>query len=147
MTISTAPATIPIPDSHLDLLRRAISGVLTTIGRDGHPQSCLVWVDHDGEYARVNTTLDRLSGRNLQANPKLSLLVVDPNDTSRFIQIRGDAELVREGAVKHLDELTRKYTPHPRFYGSVQPAERRDQERRVTCRIHARRITLDAIHR
>jgi PPOX class probable F420-dependent enzyme len=128
------------------LLTRPVCAVLTTMGADGQPQSSLVWVDVDGECARVNTTLERQRGRNLVANPKVSLLVVDPDDTARFIQIRGDAELVFEGAEEQLDALTRKYTRHPRFYGFVYPVEQRARETRVICRIHARRITLDAIH-
>jgi PPOX class probable F420-dependent enzyme len=113
---------------------------------DGQPQSSLVWADHDGECARVNTTLQRRKGRNLMANPKVSLLVVDPDNTGRFIQIRGDAELVTEGALANLDDLTRRYTQHPCYYGYIYPAAQRARETRVICRIHARRITLDAIH-
>jgi hypothetical protein len=94
----------------------------------------------------VNTTLERQKGRNLVASPKVSLLVVDPDDTARFIQIRGDAELVMDGAVEHLDALARTYTDHPRYYGFVYPAEQEAIDTRVICRIHARRITLDAIH-
>ena len=143
---TAAARVVRIPTSHLDLLIRPICGVFTTIGADGQPQSSLVWVDHDGDCARVNTTLERQKGRNVRANAKVSLLVVDPDDTSRFIQIRGDAELATSGAIDHLDALTRKYTRHPRFYGYVYPSEQRARETRVTCRIRARRITLDAIH-
>ncbi len=138
--------TAPIPASHLDLLTRPICGVLTTMGGDGHPQSSVVWVDWDGWCARVNTTLERRKGRNLLANPKLSLLVVDPDNTARFIQIRGDAELVTDGALDHLDALTRKYTNHPAYYGWIYPVAQRSRETRVICRIHPRRVTLDAIH-
>ena len=137
---------VPLPASHLDLLSRPICGVLTTMGRDGQPQSSLVWVDHDDECALVNTTLERQKGLNLLADPRVSLLVVDPDDTARFIQIRGDAELVREGTLEQLDALTRRYTPHPRFYGYVHPRSRQERETRVICRIHSRRITLNAIH-
>jgi PPOX class probable F420-dependent enzyme len=146
MTTRLAPETLPIPPSHLDLLTRPICGVLTTMGRDGQPQSSLVWVDHDGTCARVNTTLERQKGRNLLADPKVSLLVVDPDNTGRFIQIRGDAELVTGGALDHLDLLTRSYTRHPRYYGHIYPAAQLQRETRVICRIHARRVTLDAIH-
>ena len=110
------------------------------------PESSLVWVDHDGECARVNSTRERRKGRNLQANPRCSLLVVDPANTGRFIQVRGDAELVTEGALEHLDALTRTHTRHPRYYGFVYPLEQQPRETRVICRIHARRVTLDAIH-
>jgi PPOX class probable F420-dependent enzyme len=140
-------ADVAVPASHLDLLSRPIPGVLTTLMPDGQPQSSLVWVDYDGECARVSTTLERQKGRNLRRDPRVSLLVIDPDNTTRFLQIRGDAELVTEGALQHLDLLTRRYTRHPRFYGYVHPARQAARETRVTVRIHARRITLDAIHR
>ena len=145
--VGAPPAPPAVPASHLDLLTRPIVGVLTTMLPDGQPQSSLVWVDHDGACARTNTTLERRKGRNLLQNPRVSLLVVDPDDTSRFIQVRGDAELVREGAIEHLDSLTRAYTRHPCFYGYVYPEAQRARETRVIVRVHARRITLDAIHR
>ena len=140
------PGTPPVPPSHLDLLTRAICGVFTTLGDDGQPQSTLVWVDLDRQCVLVNTTLERQKGRNLLENQKVSLLVVDPGNTSRFIQIRGDAELATEGAHEHLDALTRRYTGHPGYYGYIYPEAQRQRETRVICRIHPRRITLDAIH-
>jgi len=146
MTSETSVRAQPIPESHIDLLTRPLHGVLTTMGPHGQPQSSLVWVDVDDDAAAINTTLERQKGRNMLADPKVSLLVVDPENTSRYIQVRGDAELASEGALDHLDALTRKYTRHPTFYGYVYPAERRGQETRVICRIRARRITVDAIH-
>ena len=145
MSTALAPA-VAIPASHRDLLARPICGVLTTFAPRGQPQSSLVWVDDDGECARINTTLERRKGRNLLANPKASLLIVDPDNTARFIQIRGDAELVTAGAIEHLDALTRAYTRHPGYYGHIYPVAQQARETRVICRIHARRITLDAIH-
>ena len=138
---------IPIPVSHLDLLTRPVHGVLTTMMLDRQPQSSLVWCDYDGECARVNTTLERQKGRNLSANPKATLLIVDPEDTSRYIEIRGNMELVQAGALEHLDELTRQYTKHPCYYGHVFPAEQQAKETRIICRLNAKKITLDAIHK
>lgn len=146
MSALVARQTIPIPASHLDLLTRPICGVLTTMGANGQPQSSVIWVDVDDGCASINTTLERQKGRNMLANPKVSLLVVDPDDTGRYIQIRGDAELVTDGALEHLDGLTRTYTRHPCYYGHIYPVAQRSRETRVICRIHARRITLDAIH-
>ena len=136
----------PIPATHRDLLERGVCGVLTTLLPDGQPHSCLVWVDHDGACARLNTTLQRQSGRDLAADPRVSLLLVDPDDTARFLQVRGVAELRQDGALEHLDALTRRYTRHPRYYGFVYPQEQAAREQRVTVRIHATRVTLDAIH-
>ena len=82
MSPTVAPDVVPIPASHLYLLTRSNCGVFTTMGGNGQPQSSLVWVDHDGECARINTTLERQKGRNLLVNAKVSLLVVDPNDAA-----------------------------------------------------------------
>ena len=136
----------PIPISHVDLLTRPIPGVLTTMMPDGQPQSSLVWCDFDGECARVHTSRERQKGKNMLSNPKVSLLIVDPENTGRFLQIRGAAELVEEGALEQLNEITRQYTNHPCYYGYVFPMEKKDRETRIICRIHAKRITLDAIH-
>jgi PPOX class probable F420-dependent enzyme len=138
---------LAIPNSHLDLLTRPIHGVLTTMMPDGQPQSSLVWCDYDGECARVNTTAERQKGRNMLANPRVTLLIVDPEDTARFIEIRGWAQLIEDGAGEHLDAITRQYTAHPQYYGYVYPREQRAWETRLICRIRATRITLDAIHR
>ena len=146
MTTRSAPETVAIPASHLDLLTRPICGVLTTMGGDGQPQSSLVWVD---ATAPAPGSTPPWSGRRAAtwlANPKVSLLVVDPDNPGRYLQLRGDAELITDGALEHLDELTRKYTRHPAYYGHIYPAAQRWRETRVICRIHARRITLDAIH-
>ncbi|HEX6222161.1 MAG TPA: pyridoxamine 5'-phosphate oxidase family protein, partial [Acidimicrobiia bacterium] len=111
MTSISAIEPVAIPGSHVDLLTRALHGVFTTIRADGQPQSSLEWVDFDGACPRINTALEQQTGRNLLANPKVSLLAVDPNDTNRYLQIQGDAELITDGAVEHLNAMTRKYTP------------------------------------
>jgi PPOX class probable F420-dependent enzyme len=137
----------PVPESHLDLLTRPVHGVLTTLMPDGQPQSSLVWCDYDGECARVNTSRQRQKGRNMAADPRVSLLIVDPENTARYIEIRGVVEIREEDAVEHLDEITRQYTRHPQYYGYVFPAERQARETRIICRIHAAKINLDAIHK
>ena len=138
---------VSIPASHLDLLTHPVHGVLTTLMPDGQPQSSLVWCDYDGECARVNTTAERQKGRNMLRNPRVTLLVVDPDDTGRYLEIRGEVELVREGALAHLDAITRQYTAHPQYYGYIYPAEQRDRETRLLCRIHPTKLTVDAIHK
>ncbi len=136
----------PIPEDHMDLLARPVHGVLTTLLPDGQPQSSLVWCDFDGDYVCVNTSRERHKGMNMMANPKVSLLIVDPENTGRFLQIRGEVELVEDGALEHLDAITRKYTSHPQYYGYVFPLEKKAHETRIIGRIHAKKVTLDAIH-
>ena len=75
------------PASHLGLLTKPICAVLTTTGGDGQPQSSVVWVDVDGECARINTTLECQKRRNMLADPNVNLLVVDSDDTGRYIHM------------------------------------------------------------
>ncbi len=82
----------------------------------------------------------------MRCNPKVSLLIVDPDNTGRYLETRGEAELVADAALEHLDAITREYTHHPQYYGYIYPCEQQTRERRVICRIQARKITMDAIH-
>jgi PPOX class probable F420-dependent enzyme len=151
VNFSKAPRPVPaagfFPASHLDLVARPLHGVLTTMLPDGQPQSTLVWLDYDGQCLRINTTRQRQKGKNMQTNSKVNLLIIDPDNMSRWIEVRGEVELNEEGALEHLDELTRQYTRHEHYYGGIFPVERQMQETRIICRIRPRKITLDAIHK
>jgi len=137
---------VPIPESHRDLLCQPVHGVLTTMMPDGQPQSSVVWVDYDGCYVRINTTLERQKGRNMQANSKVTLLVIDPANTSRWIEVRGRViEMTADGAADHADMLTRRYTGKQHFYGDIYPVGQQTKETRVIVRIMPTKVTVDAI--
>lgn len=138
---------VEIPESHGDLASSPPIAALTNLMPAGQPQSSLVWCDYDGECALVNTILERPKVRNLRRDPRVSLLIVDPTHITRSIEIRGQAELLTEGALDHLDWITRRDTRHPQYYGHILPLERKARDTRVIRRIPASRITLDAIHR
>ena len=138
---------ISIPDSHRDLVQQPVHGVLTTMMPDGMPQSSIVWTDYDGEYVLINTTLERQKGQNMQRNPKVTLLVIDPEDSSRWMEVRGLVrELTTEGAEEHADKLTQRYCPTKTyFYRDIYPPEQRQKETRVIAKIEPIRVSLDAI--
>ena len=137
---------VPIPDTHRDLLVGPIHGVFSTMMPDGQPQSSVVWVDYDGTYVLINTTLERQKGRDMRANPKVALLVIDPKDGSRWIEVRGRVvEIQREGAEAHADKLTQRYTGKQRFYGDIYPVEQKQKETRVIVTIEPTKVSLDAI--
>jgi PPOX class probable F420-dependent enzyme len=114
---------------------------------DGSAQIQPVWCSLDGNHVMINTTRQRRKGRNLAADPRSTVLAVDPVDSSRWIEIRGDVDLIDNGALEHLDRLTAQYAGHEHYYGTIYPVEQRRYENRVIARIHPRRITCDAIHR
>ena len=138
---------LPIPESHIDLVTLPTHGVLTTMMPGGQPQSSLVWCDYDGECVCINTTQERQKGRNMLCNPKVSLLIVDPENTGRYLELRGEVEIITDNVIEQLDRVTRKYTRHPQFYGYVYPLEQQERETRIICRLHVRKMTLDAVHK
>ena len=140
---------VTIPNTHRDLFQEPVHGVLTTMMPGGMPQSSIVWVDYDGEYVLINTTLERQKGRNMQANPKVTLLVIDPRESSRWIEVRGQVrEMTRDCAEAHADKLTQRYCPNKRhFYGEIYPPEQKEKETRVIVRIAPVKISVDAIFR
>ncbi len=139
----------PLPASHLDLLQTPVHGVLTTVLPDGMPQSSMVWVDTDGEHILLNTTLERQKGRNLRRNPKTTLLVIDPRNTSRWIEVRGRViGITTEGSAAHADKLTHRYNPAKQhFYGDIYPPEQQFKETRVIVTIEPVKVTVDSIFR
>ena len=139
---------VAIPNTHLDLFQKPVHGVLTTMMPDGAPQSSIVWVDSDGECLLINTTLERQKGRNMAVNPKVAVLVIDPQDTSRWIEVRGHVKaMTADGAEAHADKLTQRYTGKQHFYRYIYPPEQKDKETRVIVKIEPLKVSLDAIFR
>jgi PPOX class probable F420-dependent enzyme len=138
--------TVPIPESHRDLLVSRVPGVLSTLMPNGQPQSSVVRVDYDGMYILINTTLECQQGRNMHANPKVSLLVIDPQHDSRWIEVRGQVvEISRVGAETHADLLTHRYAGKRHFSGDIFPVEQRKRETPVIVKIEPLKVSLDAI--
>jgi len=98
-----------VPDSYADLLRSTVDVVLTTINSKGYPQSTLVWCSFDGECVMLNTGIGYQKERNMRGNPHVSVLAVDAADKMRWIEVQGDAELIEEGALEHLNSLANAY--------------------------------------
>ncbi len=139
---------LQIPESHQNLLLQPINGVLTTMMPDGQPQMSIVWVDFDGEYVLINTTLERQKGKNVQTNPKVNVLVIDPKDGACFLEMRGEViAITEEGAIPHVDKQTRAYSNNAQqhYYGDIYPEEQREKETRVIVKIVPMKITTNAI--
>ena len=99
-----------IPAAYRDLFERKTFAGFATVMPDGTPQVTPVWIDYDGEYIVVNTARGRQKERNVQANPKVGVVAMDPDDPYRYISVRGEVvEVTEEGAVEHANDLARRY--------------------------------------
>ncbi|MFG6501828.1 PPOX class F420-dependent oxidoreductase [Microbacterium sp. P05] len=78
-----------IPDDLRDLLENPNYGALGTVRPDGSVQVNPMWFELDGDRLLFTHTTTRQKFRNLEANPSMSLMVFDPADPYRYIEVRG----------------------------------------------------------
>jgi PPOX class probable F420-dependent enzyme len=119
---------LPITENFHDLFTRPLLCAVTTINPDGQPHTVPVWVDFDGEHARVNFPVDTKKARNLQTNDKLSLLILDPQNNGHWIEIQGHIGEVYDeahGAREHINQLSAKYTGNPVYKDWGRTSDRR----------------------
>ena len=84
-------------------------GVATTLREDGSPHSTIVWVDVEGDKVSFNTALGRAKPKHLEHDPRASVLMVDPNNSYKWVAVSGPAEVTEEGAEAQIDKLAKKY--------------------------------------
>ena len=118
-----------LDDKARKFLEQPYVGTVTTLRRDGSPHSTIVWVDVDEDGASFNTAAGRAKPRHLERDPRLSLLVVDPEDTYKWVAVSGTAELTTDGADDQIDRLAKKYL------GQDEYPWRKPEEERIRVRI------------
>nr|WP_246324198.1 PPOX class F420-dependent oxidoreductase [Petropleomorpha daqingensis] len=112
-----------MPDGLIDLLRRPSPCFLATLMPDGSPQMTQTWVDTDGTHVLVNTVDRHQKVRNMRRDPRVAVNVTDPDDPSRYFEVRGRVvDVTEDGAREHIDELSHRYMgrPYPWFGGRDQ---------------------------
>ena len=93
MTTAKLPEA-PIPESHVGILENALLAVISTISyKDGLISTNPVGFDWDGDYVRISTLKSRVKYRNLLSNAQITFCAVDPAMGTRYIEIRGYAEI------------------------------------------------------
>ena len=115
---------MPISDNARILLEQPIFASLATIGPDGHPQVTVIWLHVEGDKVVFNTAEGRAKHRNMVADPRVTVMLLDPENGYRYAELRGTVEVTTDGADQSIDELAQKYL------GTDYPF-RRDGEVRV----------------
>lgn len=90
-------------------------GTITTLQRDGTPATHVMWVDCDDEHLLLNTETHRAKYRNIERDPRVSVVVWDVQDPLRYIEVRGEVVETVTGpeARAHIDALSMKYDGKP----------------------------------
>ena len=127
-------------DKQQQFLDNPFVGVVTTLRPDGSPHSTVVWVDQKNGEVSFNTAYGRAKPSNLEQDPRVSLVVIDPSDTYKWIAVDGRASLTTDGADGQIDRLAKKYL------GKDEYPWRKAVEERVTVKIdpvHVQAYGLD----
>ncbi len=135
-----------IPESHCDLIDGPFWAALTTVMPDGQPQITPVWCNRDGDCVLINAMQGFRKEKNMRTNPKVTLLVYDPANPLRCIEIRGKViEMTTVGAEEHLDALTQLYLykSDARFFGDSVAASLRTAYSPVKIRIAPTRVRAE----
>lgn len=121
-----------IPDTHRDLLEGQVA-VLGTIGPSGRPQLSATWFIAEGDTIKISLNTARQKVKNLQANPKCSVIILGPTQM-RYVEMRGEAEITPDDDYAFADKVGAKYGADLRKMD--QPGERR-----VVVTIRPQRVT------
>lgn len=126
----------------VELLQEAHIGILATLSEDGSPHATPVWIDvePDGSHILVNTAVGHVKLKNIERDPRVSVVVVDSNNHFRVVAVQGTVvERLGpdQGAVEHINKLSKKYTGR-------DPYVLAEGETRVILRIKPTRHLLNS---
>ena len=96
---------VEIPERFQYLLKRetkAFAFLALTLS-DGSPQVTPIWFDWDGAHIVLNTARGRVKDRVMKRKPRVALLISDPNDFYKYVQVRG--RVVEETEVGGYDQI------------------------------------------
>ena len=125
---------VPIPDSHKDLLEGPVFVTLVTVMPNGQPQATPVWCNTDGVRVWINSARGRQKDKNVQRDPRVTVVAIDLQNPYRWMEIRGVvSEITEEGALDHINALSKLYRGNEDYYAKYP--ERRGKETRVIYKI------------
>lgn len=105
-----------IPETHRDLVSedsKAIAYLATTLP-SGAPVIAPVWFGVIDGHIGVFSGESSLKAQNMQARPAVSVVLQDPEDQYRYVQIRGRyVKYISEGAREFLDKVSNRYIGKP----------------------------------
>jgi PPOX class probable F420-dependent enzyme len=85
-------------------------GTITTLLKDGSPVTHVMWVDADDEHILINTEIHRTKYKNIQRDPRASVVVWEAADPYNYVEVRGRVidEVRGPEARAHIDALSQR---------------------------------------
>ncbi len=128
---------MPFDSAIRDFLNQQRFAVLGTINADGTPQLTVMWYLLRGDVIVMNTTLDRVKGKNLRRDPRISICV---DDDYRYVTIAGIAQLRDDQAIAQADIRELAILNHGPEAGARQADEVFARQQRVSIYLPTSRV-------
>lgn len=127
------------------LLDEPITCVLAVTGGDGRANLTPMWFDYENDTVLVNVATHRRKTGWIRANPKLTILLMNPKNPYHWVSIKCavDREVSEDDPVEgprvtaQLDKIWTKYTGNEPPYGLRDPSM---DERRVLFECAVERV-------
>jgi PPOX class probable F420-dependent enzyme len=104
-----------LPEAAKALFDAAEFVTLATVQPDGQPQLSVVWVERDGDDLLMSTTTNRQKHRNLEGDPRATVLLYPKDNPYSYVEVRGSVSMTEQGGRELIDRLNQKYMGTPRY--------------------------------
>lgn len=132
--------TASIPPELMPLLESTAVALVSTVGPQGEPQTTPIWFLWEDDCLRFSLVEGRQKLRNLRRDPRLSVVVIDPAEPTRYIEFRGHVDTLAPDPDLRLERrVAEKYTGR---HVDVEPPG----TQRVAAGVVVERITAQLRH-
>ncbi|MCW2647046.1 MAG: class F420-dependent enzyme [Pseudonocardiales bacterium] len=88
---------------------------IATIEPNGQPQLSVVWVGRDGDDILISTIVGTRKHRNLQRDPRATVLLSPKDAPWIYVEVRGTVTMTTEGGRELIEAFSRRYTEDERY--------------------------------
>jgi PPOX class probable F420-dependent enzyme len=107
-----------------ELLEQPNYAVVSTHNGDSSIHATVIWIGTEDGAVSINSAIGRIWPKNLERDPRVSLVVQETGNPYKFVEIRGTASGTTDGADEHINSLAKKYIDQDE-YPYRQPGEQR----------------------
>jgi PPOX class probable F420-dependent enzyme len=101
--------TVELPELAKRLIDDKTFATIATVNPNGSPQNSVIWLKREGDDVVFSTILGRRKTLNMEREPRVSIVLFDPADPYRYVEIRGAVEMTKDGGPELINELSHLY--------------------------------------
>jgi PPOX class probable F420-dependent enzyme len=106
------------------LLQERHIAVISTLNRNGSPQSTPVWYMPEADVLWVIADPDSVKVRNIRRDPRVAITIAADSPPHRYVTFRGQARLLENGVEDRPAKMARRYlgiTGGARYMAYIEP--------------------------